>query len=216
MTFGKIVACRQGNTVCVEHIWLHVHLESTGVGKVREEIRVFQLWKWMMKLLGKYFLRSFLLIFLARWIFVCQCMWPWTSNNVVFTNSIWNLMGFLSLVRTDGCHRKRGLTLELSAGSPSDGKHYFRMWPSLQYDYPHWEDVNTQRGNLKARAVSPEPLSDGPHAIQNSRINRWRAQQCSDINSSWAQSLYNRPARRLIRALDSTSGSFCRTNPQKL
>lgn len=112
-------------------------------------------------------------------------------------------MAVLSMIRTDGWHKNgRGLTLELSAGSPSDNEHHFKMWPTLQRDYPHLEDVDTQRKYLKTKAKTDYYLSDDIHSIANGRIDRYRASCYYGLTGKgWPQSRFGLTARRLVRAL---------------
>lgn len=88
-----------------------------------------------------------------------------TRNDVTFTKALWKLLGFISLIQADGINRRRGLTLELSASSPSDGKHWFQIWPGLQDDYPHGEDLIAQYHHLRGKSSNTNSLSDEDHGI---------------------------------------------------
>ncbi|KAH7140605.1 hypothetical protein EDB81DRAFT_691883 [Dactylonectria macrodidyma] len=98
------------------------------------------------------------------------------NNNRIFTSAIMKLMKVLSAWKPG--YRREGLTLEISAHSPSDGKHQF-MNIEMEDDYPFQleEDLKRTPGVLEYHRRRTEEIRQrqGPHrqtAVTRGHLDR--------------------------------------------
>lgn len=88
-------------------------------------------------------------------------------NNQIFTTAVYNLLDILSRWEKRDPNHKQDLTLELSAQSKSDSRHYFRGDAGLQPEYPNLGPVSAQRDYIMRYeqdiTSGKDPLNDPVH-----------------------------------------------------
>ena len=117
------------------------------------------------------------------------------KNNIIFTNTIWELLTILSRVRHFDIRGKEdnNIIFEFSASSPSDGHHMFKNSYRLHDNYPFSANIDYQAKFLKDKLTKNRTrVNDEFHGFKNGR-SLARPRQ---LNMGWIQQ-----AQRLIQPL---------------